>query len=56
MPSSLNGQNTRMSADVKPGVMILANNIQLQKAVEPGAPPNLMVDAARVNPAQTKKR
>jgi hypothetical protein len=43
-------------ADVKPGVMILANNIQLQKAVEPGAPPNLMVDAARVNPAQTKKR
>jgi hypothetical protein len=42
--------------DVKPGVMILANNLQLQRATEPGSPPNLIVDAAVVNPAQTKKR
>jgi hypothetical protein len=43
-------------ADVKPGVMIVTNNLQLQRAVEPGAPPNLVVDAATVNPVQTKKR
>ena len=42
--------------DVKPGVMIVANNLQLQKAVEPGSPPNLIVDAAVVNPAPAKKR
>jgi hypothetical protein len=42
--------------DVKPGVMIVANNLQLQRAVEPGSPPHLIVDAAVVNPVQTKKR
>lgn len=41
-------------ADIKPGAIILANNLQLQKAVEPGSPPNLIVDAARVNPASAK--
>jgi hypothetical protein len=42
--------------DAKPGVMVLANNLQLQKAAEPGSPLNLIVDAAVVNPAPTKKR
>jgi hypothetical protein len=41
-------------ADAKPGVMVLANNLQLQRSVE-GAPPNLIVDAAVVNPVQSKK-
>lgn len=35
--------------DAKPGVMVLANTIQLVKAQE-GSPPNLTVDAAIVNP------
>jgi hypothetical protein len=42
--------------DVKPGVMILANNLQLQRATEPGSPPNLIVDAAVVNPIQKPKK
>jgi hypothetical protein len=37
------------AADVKPGVMVLANALQLMKAVE-GTPSNLIVDAAAVNP------
>jgi hypothetical protein len=41
--------------DAKPGVMVLANNLQLQRAVD-GAPTNLIVDAAAVNPAPSKKR
>jgi hypothetical protein len=42
--------------DAKPGVMVLANSLQLQRAVEPGAPPNMIVDASIVNPSPTKKR
>jgi hypothetical protein len=36
--------------DSRPGVMVMANGVQLQKAL-PGAPPHLVVDAAKVNPA-----
>jgi hypothetical protein len=35
--------------DAKPGMSIVANGVQLAKA-QPGAPPNLVVDAAKVNP------
>jgi hypothetical protein len=37
--------------DARPGAMILANSLQLVKAPESGAPPNMVVDAAVVNPA-----
>jgi hypothetical protein len=40
--------------DVKPGVMILANNIVLQRAID-GSPANLIIDAAVVNPSIDKK-
>ncbi len=42
--------------DAKPGVMVLGNNLQLQRAIEPGSPTNLIVDAAVVNPAQKSKK
>jgi hypothetical protein len=42
--------------DVKPGAMILANGLTLQRADDVTAPPTLVVDAAIVNPRQTKKR
>jgi hypothetical protein len=41
--------------EVRQGVMMLANGLQLQKAVEPGAPPNMVVDAAIVNPIEEAK-
>jgi hypothetical protein len=41
--------------DVKPGVMILANSVQLLKAQE-GMPPNLVVDASAVDPQPNKTR
>jgi hypothetical protein len=41
---------------IRPGVMVLANQIQLVKAI-PGQPhpPGLVVDAAVVNPAKTTR-
>jgi hypothetical protein len=41
--------------DVKPGVMVLANSIQLLKAQE-GSPPNLAIDASVVNPKPKKEQ
>jgi hypothetical protein len=41
--------------DVKPGVMILANSLQLVKAQE-GSPPNLTIDASVVNPRAKKEQ
>jgi hypothetical protein len=35
--------------EAKPGVLVTANGVQLQKAVA-GAPQHLVVDAAKVNP------
>jgi hypothetical protein len=42
--------------EARPGAMILANSLQLVKASETGAPPNLIVDAAEVNPATVKAK
>lgn len=36
-------------ADAKPGMMVVANGVQLLKA-QPNSPPHLIVDAAKVNP------
>jgi hypothetical protein len=41
--------------DIKPGVMILTNSVQLMKAQE-GSPENLMVDASVVNPKAKKEQ
>jgi hypothetical protein len=41
--------------DARPGAMVLANSLQLVKAPETGAPANLIVDAAEVNPAKATK-
>ena len=35
--------------DARPGMMMLANGVQLMKA-QPGSPPHMVVDAAKVNP------
>ena len=43
-----------VQADVKPGVMVLANSVQLLKAQE-GMPPNLIVDASAVKPQPKKE-
>ncbi len=40
--------------EVKPGVMVLANNLVLQRAIE-GSPPSQIVDAAVANPSIDKK-
>jgi hypothetical protein len=42
--------------DVKPGVMVLANGFQIQRATEPASPPSMTVDAAVVNPRQKSKK
>ena len=42
--------------DAKPGAMVLASNLQLVRAPETGAPPNMVVDAALANPPESKKR
>jgi hypothetical protein len=36
-------------AEARPGLMTLANSLQLTRA-QPGAPPHMIVDAAKVNP------
>jgi hypothetical protein len=41
--------------DLKPGVMILANSVQLLKAQE-GSPANLTIDASVINPEPKKER
>jgi hypothetical protein len=41
--------------DIKPGVMILANSIQLLKAQE-GSPQSLTIDASVVNPRPKKEQ
>ena len=41
--------------DVKPGAMILAHGLVLQRATDPGSPVNLVVDAAQINPPEKKK-
>jgi hypothetical protein len=41
---------------VRPGVMILANQFQLSKAIPGQHPPGLVVDAAVVNPAKPPKQ
>jgi hypothetical protein len=41
--------------DIKPGVMVLANSLQLLKAQD-GAPPGLTIDASVVNPKPKKEQ
>jgi hypothetical protein len=44
-----------VAPDVKPGVMVLANSVQLLKAQD-GSPPNLTIDASVVNPKPRKEQ
>jgi hypothetical protein len=39
----------------RPGAMLLANQVQLMKAIPGQHPPHLIVDAAVVNPARSAK-
>jgi hypothetical protein len=49
------GMMGAVPTDVKPGVMILANSVQLLKAQE-GMPTNLTIDASVVNPKPKKEQ